>query len=138
MSKSNTTESDFLLYTFNATAFSWNAISTLYVALHTADPTETGTQTTNEANYTGYLRVAVARTSGGWTVSGTTQVTNAASITFPICQGGSNTITHMSIGTANSPSAGQILYSGALASNLIVTTGITPQFGAGALVITED
>ena len=32
----------------------------LYVSLHTADPGEAGSQTTNEANYTSYARVAVA------------------------------------------------------------------------------
>lgn len=41
----------------------------LYVSLHTADPGATGDQTTNEASYTSYARVAVARTSGGWTVA---------------------------------------------------------------------
>ena len=41
----------------------------LYVALHTADPSA-GDQSTSETTYTGYGgRVAVARTTGGWTVA---------------------------------------------------------------------
>ena len=136
MSKSNTTENDFMLYTFNGTAISWDGNTNLYVSLHTADPGEAGNQTTSEATYTSYARVTVARTSGGWTVSGN-QASNTALIQFPQCTGGSNTITHVVVGTAVS-GAGQILYSGALTSPLSVSSGIQPQFSIGALVITED
>ena len=137
MSKGDTTETDVLNYVFKATAFPWNAISNLYIGLHTQDPGEAGVQTTYEATYGGYLRVAVVRTAAGWTVSGNS-VTNASVITFPICSGGTSTVTYISVGTVASPDAGQILYSGALASSLVVSAGITPQFGAGALVISED
>ena len=136
MSKSNTTENDFMLYTFNGTAISWNGNSNLYIALHTADPGEAGTQTTSEATYTSYARVTVARTSGGFTVSGN-QASNTSLVQFPQCTGGTNTITHVSVGTAPS-GAGQILYSGALTSSLAISSGIQPQFSIGALVITED
>lgn len=136
MSKGNTTENDILAYVFNATAFSWNANTNLYVSLHTADPGEAGNQTTSEATYTSYARVTVARTSGGWTVSGNT-AQNTALIQFPQCTGGSNTITHVAVGTASS-GTGQILYSGALTSSLSVSSGIQPQFAAGALSLTED
>jgi hypothetical protein len=88
----------------------------VYVSLHTADPLNGGSQTTNEAAYTSYARVAVARTTGGWTTtlgSGTTfsSVTNAASITFPACTGGSETETHWGIGLSSS-GAGTLLLSG--------------------------
>lgn len=136
MSKGNTTENDVLALLFNATALSWNANTNLYLALHTADPGEAGSQTTSETAYTSYARVAVARTSGGWTVSSGTS-TNAALIQFPQCTGGTSTITHVSIGTASS-GAGQIIYSGALNSSLSVSNLIQPQFSAGALVVTED
>lgn len=136
MSKGNTTENDFMLYTFNGTAFSWNALTDLYLAFHTADPGEAGSQTTSEATYTSYARVAVARTAGGWTVSGNS-VSNAALVQFPQSTGGSNTLTHLSIGTASS-GAGQILYSGALNASLSVSSGIQPQFAIGAITFTED
>lgn len=136
MSKSNTTETDFLTYTFNATAFSWNALTNLWVALHTADPGEAGTAVTSEATFTSYARVSTARTSGGWTVANPT-ASNAALISFPACTGGSNTITYVSVVTTAS-GAGQILYSGALTTPLAVSTGITAQFAIGQLTITED
>lgn len=84
----------------------------LYIGLHTADPGAAGNQTTNEATYTGYARKAVARTAGGWTVTGNL-VQNAALITFDQCSAGSNSITHWSIGT-DSSGAGKVLYYGAL------------------------
>lgn len=70
----------------------------MYIALHTADPGEAGNQSTSEATYTSYARVGVNRNSGGWTASANPCV-NAAQITMPQCTGGSNTITHVSIGT---------------------------------------
>lgn len=136
MSKSNATELDFLNYVFKGTTFSWNAITNLYVSLHTADPGEAGDQTTSEASYTGYARVQVSRSGAGWTVSGGS-ATNAALLQFPQCSGGTNTITYVGIGTA-STGAGQLLYSGALSSPLSVSNLIQPQFSAGALSITED
>ena len=108
----------------------------LYIGLHIADPGEGGDQTTSEATYTGYARVAVARTSGGWTVSGNS-VSNAAQVTFAPCTAGSNTITHFSVGTASS-GAGHLLFSGALTASLAVSAGITPQAAAGAITNTVD
>jgi len=109
----------------------------LYLALHTADPGEAGDQTTNECAYTSYDRVAVARTVGGWTVV-TNSATNAALAQFPECTGGSETITYVSIGTSAYPTAGVILYSGALTASRSVSSGIQPQFAASALTVTED
>ncbi len=149
MSKSNTWESDLLKLVFNNTTASLIGDATgivgstsagnLYVSLHTSDPGETGDQTTSEATYTSYARVAVARTSGGWTVSGTapTQSANTSSVTFPQCTGGSNTITYIGVGTSSS-GAGKLLYSGALAASINISNLITPIFSSGTLIITED
>lgn len=143
MSMGNTFENDIQKLIFNATAIANIAdnaasspLTNLYVSLHTADPGEAGDQTTNEATYTSYARVAVARTSGGWTVSGA-EATNAALTQFPQCTGGTNTITHVAIGTASS-GAGKLLFSGALSASLSVSSGIQPQFAAGALDVTVD
>jgi hypothetical protein len=143
VSKGNTFENDLLKLIFNATTINdlaendtTSPATNLYVSLHTADPGEAGDQTTNETAYGSYARIAVARTSGGWTVSGN-GVENAAAITFPQCSSGSATITHFAVGT-NSSGAGKLLYSGALSSSLAVSTNITPEFAAGALDITED
>lgn len=136
MSKGNTTENDVLLKLFNATELSWDANTDLYVALHTGDPGEAGTAATSECAFTSYARVTVARSGAGWTVSGNTS-SNAATISFPECTGGSETVSHVSITTASS-GASQILYSGALSASRSVSSGITLQFAAGALDITED
>ena len=136
MSYGNATETDINAKIFKNTALPFDAITDLYLALHTADPGEAGSQTTSEATYTSYARVAVERSATGWTVSGAT-VENAALVQFVTCSGGSNTITHVSIGTLVS-GAGQIIVSGALSSSLSVSTGIQPQFSAGALVFTLD
>ena len=136
MSKGNTTENDFLEYTFKGTAISWDANTYLYLSLHTADPGEGGNQTTSEATYTSYARVGVVRSGSGWTVSGN-QASNAALVQFPQATGGTNTITYVAVGTA-STGTGQVLYSGALNSSLSVSSGIQPQFAIGALTITED
>lgn len=142
MSKGDTFENDLLKLIFNGTAIANMAdnagtspLTNLYVALHTADPGETGNQTTSEATYTSYARVAVARTSGGWTVTNNS-VSPTANIDFPAATGGTNTITHWSVGTANT-STGKILYSGTVTPNISVSTGVTPRLTTSS-TITED
>jgi hypothetical protein len=110
-----------------------SAAGSFFLSLHTANPGVTGTQTTSEAAYTSYARVAVARSSGGWTVTGTQPCVaeNAAAATFPAATGGTETETYFGIGTATS-GAGQLLISAALTSSLAVASGITPSFAINA------
>jgi hypothetical protein len=136
MSKGNTFENDVILKTFQATEYSWDANTDLYLALHTADPGEGGLQTTSECAYGSYSRQAVARSSAGWDVSGST-ASNDDLIQFPQCTSGSEAITHISIGTAAS-GAGQILYKGALSATLNVSSGIQPQIAPNQLTVTEE
>lgn len=142
MSKADTFENDFLKLVFNATAIAniadnagTSPLTSLYVSLHTADPGESGNQTTSEATYTSYARVAVARTSGGWTVTGNS-VSPAADISFPAATGGTNTITHFAVGTASS-GTGKVLYKGAVSPNISVSSGVTPKLTT-ATTIQED
>ena len=142
MSKGNTFENDLLKLIFNATAIaniadnaSSSPLTNLYASLHTSDPGEAGDQTTNETSYTSYARVAVARTTGGWTVTANS-VSPVAAIDFPACTGSTATITHFAIGTASS-SAGKLLYSGTVTPNISVSTGVTPRLTT-ATAITED
>jgi hypothetical protein len=149
MSASNTFESDVLLLLFNNTNIAnlgdatgvrgSSTAGSIFVALHTADPGEAGNQTTSEIAYTGYARVAVARSGAGFTVSGTapTQVVNAAAVTFGACTAGSGTATHFSFGRDTS-GTGEILLSGALTASLAISAGITPSAAIGALVATCD
>lgn len=135
MSKSNAYENDLMAFTFNNTSVS-GVGTTLYAALHTADPGEAGDQTTNECAYGSYARVAVARSGSGFTVSGNT-AQNAAEILFPTCTSGTETATHFSIGV-NASSTGKILYKGALSSSLAISTNIAPRFAINAVTVTED
>lgn len=112
------------------------AAGSYYVGLHTADPGEAGTQSTSEATYTGYARVAVVRSAVGWTVSGN-QASNAAVVNFGACTAGSSTVTHFTVGTT-STGVGDLIGAGALGASLAVTSGITPSFAIGALTTTAD
>lgn len=143
MSKGDTFENDLLKLIFNATAITNIAdnagsspLTNLYVSLHTADPGEAGSQTTSEISYTGYARVAVARTSGGWTVTGSS-VSPAANITFgAMTAGAGGTVTYCVVGTL-ATTAGKILYSGAVSPNIVVANGVTPSLTTSS-TITED
>ena len=142
MSKGNTFENDLLALIFNATAIANLAdnaasspLANLYVSLHTADPGEAGTQTTSECAYTSYGRATIARTSGGWTVSGNS-VSPVSAITFPACTGGTETATYAAVGVASSGSS-KILYSGAISPAISISSGVTPQLTT-ASTITED
>lgn len=114
---------------------SGSPLTNLYVSLHTSNPTASGNQTSNEAAYTSYARVAVARTTGGWSITSET-MSNVAAISFPAATGGTETEEYIGIGTASSGS-GTLLYFGALTSNLAVSSGITPSIPIGDLTITE-
>lgn len=106
------------------------AAGSFYLSLHTADPGETGDQTTSEISYTGYARVAVARTSGGFDVSANPGVL-AALVTFgAMTAGAGGTVTHFGIGTASS-GAGHLVGSGTVTPNLTVANGVTPRLTTG-------
>lgn len=146
MSKGDTFENDLLKLTFQATAIANIAdnaasspLTNLHVALHTADPGDAGSQTTSECNYTGYARQAVARTSGGWGVSGNV-ASPVANVTFPNPTNATNlpqTATHFSIGTAAS-GAGKILYKGPLTPNIVISNTGSQPVVTNASTITED
>lgn len=143
MSATNAFETALLDLIFNATAIAniadnaaTSPATSLYVSLHTADPGETGTQSGSETSYTGYARVAVARTGSGWTVSGNS-ASNTAEIDFAQCTGGAQTITHVGVGL-DSTGTGTLLLSTALDSSLVLASGATPLFSVGQLVFTCD
>jgi hypothetical protein len=143
---SNTSENNLLKLLFNNTA--WANVGdgsglqpsatagNFYIRLHTADPGEAGTGSTSEATYTGYAPVAVARSSGGFTITGN-QVSNTATVQFGECSSGSESITHFSVCLGNGVGA-DILFSAALSSSRSVSSGITLLFNAGALSGTLD
>src|SRR3990167_10851970 len=141
MSKGNTFETDILALIFNATAIAdlaendtTSPATNLSVALHTADPGEAGTQLTSETAYTGYARVNVARTTGGWTVSGGS-VSPVANIDFGECTAApGGAITHFSVGSGV---ASKLLYSGTVTPNITMAAGVIPRLKTTS-TITED
>lgn len=142
MAKGATFSNDLLKLFFNGTAIAniadnaaTSPLTNLYVSLHTADPTASGNQTSNETSYTSYARVAVARSGSGLTVT-TNSVSPASTISFPACTGGTATITYFAIGTASS-GTGKILYSGTVSPSISVSSGVTPQLTT-ASTITES
>lgn len=134
MSLSNTTEAAALDVFLRGVDPSYRAGATQYLALFTADPTETGS-IANEATYTGYARVALTKSSS-WT-GAASPYTNTNLIQFGACTAGTNAITHFAV-VDTASGAVNMMISGALAATLNVSSGIQPQFAASALSISAD
>ena len=93
------------------------------LSLHTALPTTD--QAHNEVNYTGYARITVARTSGGWAVTGNS-VSPVNTLSFPSCSAGTMTATYLGLGTAHSGS-GSLKYAFPLSPAISIYPGQTPR-----------
>lgn len=141
MSKSIYLRNAYLQLLFNATAIANIAnnattapLTNLFVSLHTGDPGGAGTQAVNEIAYTGYARVAVARSSLGWSVVGTTvKPVNDINFPVPTAVGGTVIATHMSIGVAVS-GASSILYSAMLDPSIQIAVGVVPKILSTSLI----
>lgn len=133
MSISNTTENAILNLIYSATAwanYADNAASApetnIHVGLHTADPADTGTMSTNESAYTNYARVNVAR-GAGWSTASAGSVSPVANIDFASSGAAGTTITHFSTGKTGG-GATAILLSGTVTPNIAIgAAGITPR-----------
>ena len=134
MSLSNLTETAALDMFLRGTDPSYRAGATQYLALFTADPTETGSLAA-EANYTGYARVALTKATA-WTGTAS-PFTNTNLIQFGACTAGTNALTHFAV-VDTASGAVAMMISGALSSTLNVSSGIQPQFSSGALSISAD
>lgn len=147
MSKADTYENDYMKLVFNNVAIALigdasglqpsAAAGSLYLSCHTGDPGEAGNQSTNETAYTGYVRLPVARSAAGFTVTANA-VNLVANADFGSCiaSPGSN-ITHFGIGTSLS-GAGKLLYSGTLTPNIAMAAGVIPRITTAANLVTED
>ena len=118
-----------------------DAPGNIYVSLHTSSPGDVAAtgQSTNEittGEYGEYARVGVARSAGGWSVTGDT-ASNVAAVTFvEMATGTTATVTHFGLGT-DASGDGNLLYHGVVTPTLAMANGITPQFDAGALAAQE-
>lgn len=147
----DTSEYNALLLIFNNTAWAnvgnaaglqpSSVAGSLFVGLSTGTLSDTSTQTTTQAAYTGYTRVGVARSSAGWTVAsvagaGPATAKNAAAITFPQSSSGPETETDCGVGLITGTGAGDLIYWGALDAPLVVNNLVTPSFAINALSCT--
>jgi len=133
---SDTFETDLCKIIFNAVAIAniadnaaGSPLTNLWVALHTADPTDSGTQGNSEGGYTQYTRISVARTTGGWVVStGGGNVSNVANVDFPQNTSTSTgTFTHASIGVTSSSTGSKIIAAGTISPSINFSQNVTPR-----------
>jgi hypothetical protein len=106
---------------------SYTSPSTVYVALHTADPTDAGSGT--EVSGGSYARTAV---TFGAPSNGVT--TNNANVEFPQATGNWGTITH--IGLWDASSTGNLLFHTPLDSSKVIETGDIFRITSGNLSVT--
>lgn len=110
--------------------------ATVYVSLHTADPTNTGSLTNEVTTIgTGYARVA-ATSKMNATDSVTGISSNNASISFGPALTDWGTVTH--VGISDAPSAGNMLLFGPLTVVQTTPIGESVQFSSGQFVAQFD
>jgi hypothetical protein len=110
--------------------------ATLYVSLHTADPTDAGTGAEVSTSGTGYARQAVDTGAGSeWTapasLGGGMGVTNANDVTFGPATGSWGTVAHAAIWDTST--SGNMLHYGPLGTSKTITSGDSLVIDAGDL-----
>jgi len=120
-------EDKVLEHVFGGNAYS--APSTLYVALYTVAPTDTGGGTEVSGG-------AYARQSAAFTVSGTnpTQASNSAAIEYPTATANYGTV--VAVGVFDALTSGNLLAYANLTASKVVSTGDVFRFNAGDLDVT--
>lgn len=133
MSIGNTTEDAILDLIFSATTWANYAINAtaspetnIHVGLHTADPGDTGTMSTNESAYTNYGRVNVAR-GAGWSASSGGSVSPVSAINFATSGAAGTTVTHFSTGKTGGGATATLWFGSITPTIAIGAAGITPQ-----------
>ncbi len=115
-----------------------NMPDTIYFALYTTTPADTGGGTEVSTSGTDYTRVGYDNDNTTWDPASGSQKTNAVDIQFPEAAAVWGAITHWAIHTVGTAGLGEPMVWGALASPVSVTTGVTPRFVAGAFVVYAD
>jgi len=122
---SNYLENALINATLRATTFTSPA--TVYVSLHTADPTDAGTGT--EVSGGSYARQSATFASPSNGASATN-----ADITFPQATGNWGTVTHIGIWDAST--SGNLYYHTALDASKTIDTGDVFKIASGSLTVT--
>ncbi len=126
MSFTNFLETEILDHVFAGAAYT--APSTLYLALFTAAPGETGGGT--EVSGGAYARQSVAFTTSGNTTS------NTAAVEFPTATASFGTVTH--VGVFDASTSGNLMAYATLSSSKAIDTGDVFRVPTGDLDITLD
>ena len=109
----------------------YTPVATIYMALFTDDPTDTGS-TANEASGNGYARTAIS-----FAAASSRSITQSGQVTFPQCSGGGwGTMTHWGIMDAST--GGNMLAHGALTTSIVTYDGNVPFIPDAATVISVD
>jgi len=106
---------------------SYTSPSSLYVSLHTADPTDDGSET--EVSGGSYARTAVTM---GAPANGSG--TNSADVQFPQATGNWGSVSHIAIWDAST--AGNMLFHTPLDTTKNITTGDVFKIASGSLTVT--
>ena len=136
---SDTFENDLCKLIFNAVAIANIAdnaasspITNTWLALHTADPGDSGVQATNEGGYAAYTRVSVARTTAGWVVTNNS-VSPVANADFPQNTSTSTgTFTHASIGITSASTSTKYLAAGTISPSINFSQNVIPRLTTGS------
>jgi len=128
MSFSNYLETEILDHVFGGAAYT--APATLYLALYTAAPGETGGGTEVSTSGTAYARQTVAFTTTGNTTS------NTAAVEYPTATASFGTVTH--VGVFDAATAGNLMAYASLSSSKTIDTGDVFRVPAADLDITLD
>jgi hypothetical protein len=117
-------ENKVLLHVLANTAYS--SPTTVYLGLHTADPTDAGTGTEVSGN-------AYARQVAAFTVTNDT-ASNTSAIEFPTATGSWGTVSH--VGIWDNLTGGNLLFHGQLSASKTIASGDVFRVPAGDLDIT--
>lgn len=126
-------EGQIMDWSFLNTAFD-SSPGTLYIALHTDDPTESGDA--NEVSAADYSRADVPAGTGEFTkdTSGTgTSISNDGEISFGTATNDWGTVSHFSIWTDQQGGSGNPLWYSSLSTSKTVNTDDEIRFQAGDL-----
>lgn len=141
--KTTQSMNDFLNYALRNVAPSWGAGAQLYLSLHIGSVSVGGDQTTNELDYVGYARLAIARnSSGSFSAAVGGSIQNSVAFTFGKCTAaGAIALPHQAIYIAigeNSSGAGTVLFFTLLAGvGITININSKPEVPIGALTIQE-
>lgn len=130
--KSDFLENELLDHVLGNAAYS--APATVYIALFTATPSDTGGGT--EVTGGSYARASVTNNATNWPAASGGAKANGTEILFTTATANWGTVT--SFGIFDASTAGNLIYWGDVSPSKVINSGDTARFAVGDLDITED